>query len=173
MSCDLSANIDIATPANFRMAFPKLPQQSSLAANNELILNMYGIILPAISLNFEEVHWQGSKRSVAQNQAMFDQLQVQFLVDSKFLNWQLLYEWMTYISDNSEKMGEEYHKYAVDATLSVTDNYQNEILRIVFSGMWPVNLQEVSFSMREGEVFVEGGATFVYDYFKVRNTRVI
>lgn len=173
MTCDLSVNIDIATPANFRIVFPKLPQQTTLAANNELILNIYGIVLPGLSLNNEDIHWQGAKRSIAQNQIIFDQMQTQFLIDSKFLNWQLLYEWMTYISDNKDKMGEEYHKYAVDTSLSITDNFQNEILRIVFHGMWPLNLQEVSFSMREGEVFVEGGATFIYDYFTVRNLRGI
>jgi hypothetical protein len=76
---------------------------------------------------------------------------------------------MTYISDNKDKMAELYQNYAVDASLLITDNFKNEIIKIVFVGMWPLNLQEVSFSMREGEVFVESGATFIYDYFEVRN----
>jgi hypothetical protein len=168
MTCE-TTNINIATPANFRLVFPKLPQQSTLAANNELILNTYGVILPSLNLNFEEVAWQGSKRKVANNQLEFEQLQTQFLVDSQFLNWVLLYEWMTYISDNKDKMAELYQNYAVDASLLITDNFKNEIIKIVFVGMWPLNLQEVSFSMREGEVFVESGATFIYDYFEVRN----
>ena len=171
MTCDLNTNINISTPSNFRMTFPKLPQQTSLARNNELALNTHGIILPALSLNYEEIHWEGAKRFVAQNQIMFDQLQTQFLVDSKFLNWTLLFEWMTYISNNKDIMGRDYAKYAVDATLAITDNFQNEILSVKFAGIWPLNLQEVSFSMREGEVFVESGASFVYDYLEIKRTQ--
>lgn len=83
MTC-APTNINIATPANFRLVFPKLPQQTSLAANNELILNTHGVILPSLNLNFEEMAWQGTKRKVAQNQLEFEQLQTQFLIDSQF-----------------------------------------------------------------------------------------
>jgi len=159
--------IDKATPTNFELVFPLLPQQLTLGANNELLLNIQGVVMPSMSLAPLEMNWQGTKRQVASTPLEFEQMTVQFIVDSQFKNWILLYKWMTYISNNRDKMLENYSGYAVDSSLSVHDNFQNEILRIAFTGMWPVNLQEVSFSTREAEVTIECSATFVYDYFQL------
>jgi len=51
----------------------------------------------------------------------------------------------------------------------IIDNFGADVIAVQFAGMWPTNLQEVSFSMKEGEVQLEGGCTFVYDYFTVRD----
>jgi hypothetical protein len=75
---------------------------------------------------------------------------------------------MVFISNNSDKMLERYANYAVDASLRIMDNFNNDILGVQFIGMWPQNLQEVSLSQKESEVLLESGATFTYDYFTVR-----
>jgi hypothetical protein len=76
---------------------------------------------------------------------------------------------MAYVSDNSEKMLEEYANFAVDASLRIIDNFNNDILGVQFIGMWPQNIQEVSLSHKESEVLLESGVTFVYDYFTLRD----
>jgi hypothetical protein len=167
--CGFDTNIDKATPTNFELVFPVLPQQITLAANNELSLNLQGVVLPSLSLNPGEVGWQDTVHKIAQGPLQFEQMQVQFIVDSKFLNWKVLFQWMTYISNNKDKMMEFHSRFAVDSALSIQDNFQKEIMRIGFVGMWPVNLQETSFSTREAEITIESSATFVYDYFELKS----
>lgn len=157
-----------ANPNNFELTFPLLPAQTTLRANEELILNIHGAILPAISLPEVEVNWQNAKRKIAGGPPEFEILNCQFLVDEQFRNWKLLYNWMTFIANNRDKMAEFHSDYAVDASLRIIDNFGDDVLGIKFISMWPVNLQEVSFSVREGEVQLEAGATFTYDYFEVR-----
>ena len=165
--CGFNTNIDKATPTNFELVFPILPQQVTLAANNELVLNLQGVVLPSLSLQPGEVGWQDTKHRIAVGPIEFEQMQVQFLVDSQFFNWKVIYQWMTYISNNKDKMQEFHSRFAVDSSLSIQDNFQKEIMRIAFVGMWPVNLQETSFSTREAEVTIESTATFTYDYFSI------
>lgn len=163
----VNVELNKASPSNFELSFPLLPAQTMLHANDELILNIYGVILPAFNIPALEQEWQGTKRKIAGNPAEFEILTTQFIVDAAFKNWKVLFNWMTYISNNKDKMMEFYDRYAVDASLRILDNFNNCILGVNFKGMWPTNLQEVSFSHKEGEVQLEGGCTFVFDYYEV------
>jgi hypothetical protein len=164
----VSVLLDKATPANFELTFPILPTQVNLQANEELVLNIHGVVLPAINLNPIDSHWQGTKRRIVDPPIDYEILNCQFIVDSEFRNWKILHDWMVFISNNSDKMLERYANYAVDASLRIMDNFNNDILGVQFIGMWPQNLQEVSLSQKESEVLLESGATFTYDYFTVR-----
>jgi len=157
-----------ATPANFELTFPLLPTQVTLQANEPLILNITSVILPAVNLNPIESMWQGAKRKIAEGPLDYEILNTQFIVDAQFNNWKLLYKWMAYISNNSDKMLELYENFAVDASLRIIDNFNNNILGVQFVGMWPQNIQEVSLSHKESEVLLESGVTFIYDYFKLQ-----
>ena len=156
-----------ASPSNFELSFPLLPGQTSLLANEELVLNIHGTILPALSIPEIVAEWQGTKHKLASSAPDFEIMNIQFVVDAKFKNWQLLFNWMTYITNNKDKMMDTHFTYAVDATLRMLDNFNNTIIAVNFKGLWPTNLQEVTFSHKEGEVLLEGGATFVYDYFEL------
>jgi len=164
----LSVELNKANPTNFELTFPLVPNHSSIQDAEELILNIHGAILPSFSIPAIESQWQGTVRKIPSGPIDFEILNVQFVVDSQFKNWKLIYNWMAYIADNKEKMLELYQNYAIDTTLRIIDNFNNDILAVDFAGMWPTNLQEVGFSMKEGEVLLEAGATFVYDYFTIR-----
>lgn len=167
MSC-LSVELNKANPTNFELAFPLVPNQTHIGAAEELILNIHGVILPSFNIPNQESSWQNATRKIPSGPIEFEILTVQFVVDAQFKNWKVLYNWMRYIANNRDKMLEKYENYAIDATLRIIDNFNTDILGIDFTGMWPTNLQEVSFSMKEGEVLLEAGATFVYDYFTIR-----
>lgn len=164
----LSVELNKANPTNFELTFPLIPNQTDIAASEELTLNIHGVILPAFSIPNQESQWQNTTRKIAGGPIDFEIMQVQFIVDRLFNNWKLLYNWMAYIANNRDKMLERYENFAIDSTLRIIDNFNNDILGIDFSGMWPTNLQEVSFSMKEGEVQLECGVTLLYDYFTIR-----
>jgi hypothetical protein len=148
----ISTELNRATPTNFEMVFPLLPPQTGIEANKEFTLNIHGAILPAVSIPNEIAGWQNSVHKVAGGPVDFEIMNVMFLVDAQFKNWKLLWNWMAYIANGRDKMAENHSKFAVD-----------------FKGMWPTNIQEVSFSYKEGEVLLESSVTFVYDYFTVND----
>lgn len=164
----LSVNLQKANPTGFELSFPLIPGQTEVGANEELILNIHGTVLPSITIPPLETYWQNTKRQDAGGPVDFEQMTVQFVIDSQFLNWRLIHDWMMYIANNKDKMMEKNENFKVDAALRIIDNFNNDILGVQFIGMYPTNLQEVSFSMKEGEILLEGGATFVYDYFVIK-----
>ncbi len=161
----ITTDLNKATPTSFEMIFPMLPGQTGLAANDELILNISGAILPAISINPVEVNWQGALHKVAGAPMDYEIVNVMFNVDSHFKNWKLLWNWMSFINNGKDKMAEKYSQYAVDTSLKIMDNFGGDVMAVNYKGMWPTNLQEVSFSYKEGEVLLESSVTFVFDYF--------
>lgn len=162
-----------ATPSNFELFFPKIPTaetvENSLCSTAELTLNIFGVVLPSITLPPIDVNWQGSIRKIAGDPMEFEVLTTQFIVDSSFNNWKLLWNWMRLISNNKDKMMERYAEFAVDATLRIINNFNETAIGVKFVGMWPTNLQEVSFSHKESEIQLESAVTFIYDYFEVVN----
>lgn len=162
-------SIDKSTPTNYQLVFPKIPTETSISANNPFVMNIHSAILPSVSIATDELRWQGNKTRRGMIPMEFDPWLVSFVVDSRLANWKLLFEWMSYINNNNDKIA-EYHKYhTVDCSLVVIDNYGNSVLEVMFVSIWPSMLGEVSFSQREGDVLLESTVNFSYDYFYVRD----
>lgn len=158
-------NIDKSTPTNYQLVFPLIPTETTIGANNPFVMNIFSAVIPSLSLAPEELRWQGNKTRRGQIPLEFDPWLVSFVVDSTLSNWKLLFKWMAYINNNSDKIAELHKNYAVDASLIVTDNHANSVLEIRFISIWPGTLGEVSFSQREGDVLLESTVNFSYDYF--------
>lgn len=163
-------NIDKGTPTNYQMVFPLIPNENSIGVNNPFVMNIHTAMLPAVTLATEEHRWQGNKTRHGMTPMEFDPWMVNFTVDSLLLNWKLLFDWMSYINNNNDKISEYHNKYSVDCSMVVTDNYGNSVLEVIFVSIWPSMLQEVSFSQREGDIQLESAVTFNYDYFYIRDT---
>jgi len=163
----ITTELNKATPTNFELVLPLIPTQTGIVANTELILNIHSVVLPAVSIQQIEIDWQGSRHKIAGTPMDFEILTVMFNVDASFRNWKLLFNWMKHISNGKDKMAEFYREYAIDASLKITNNFNQDIMAVKFSGIWPTNLQEVSFSHKEGEILLESSVTFVYDYFTI------
>jgi hypothetical protein len=164
----ISVNLDKSQPSNFSLVFPKLPTEATLGATDELTLNIHGTIIPGLALDTVEGAWLGAIVQFDSGRMTFEPWTIEFTVDSQFLNWRVLYRWLVAINNNKDKHGALPSEYLVDATLRVTDNFKNEILRIYFSNVWINMLGELSFTMREGEANLECTCQFVYDRFELR-----
>jgi len=156
-----------ANPSNFQLVFPKVPTEETARVSRELTLNIYGTIIPSLSLGTDELQFLGGKHVIADGSITFEPWSVNFLVDSQFKNWKILYKWCTYINNNKDKFGEVPGKYAVDATLQVTENFQADILEILFKGVWINSLNEIGLSYREGNQELECNASFSYDRYEI------
>jgi hypothetical protein len=163
-------SMDKSTPTNYQLIFPLIPNETSIAANNPFVMNIHTAMLPAVTMNMTERRWQGNKTRDGLIPMEFDPWLVSFTVDAQLLNWKLLFDWMSFINNNNDKISEYHSVYSVDCSLVVTDNYGNSVLEVIFVSIWPSQLQEVSFSQREGDILLESSVTFSYDYFYVRST---
>jgi hypothetical protein len=161
-------SFDQATPTNYQLIFPLIPTETSIGANNPFVMNIHSAILPSVSITQEEQRWQGNKAKTGLIPMEFDPWLVSFVVDARLANWKLLFNWMAYINNNNDKIAERHKNYAVDCSLIITDNYAKSVLEIIFIGIWPSTLGEVSFSQREGDIVLESTINFNYDYFKLR-----
>jgi len=162
--CD---SINKSNPTNYKLVFPLLPTQITLASTKPLTLNIFSSVIPGLALSENEESWQGMKRKIAGGPMTFEQWNVNFVVDANFLNWQVIFNWMSYINNNCIKHMEEHKNYSVDAGLQIIDNFRNNILEINFISIWPTSLGEVTLSQRDGETLIECAANFSYDYFKI------
>lgn len=160
--------LDKASPANFHLVLPNLPPDITIADTAELIINIFGTIIPGVSLDIIEHFWTGGKYHSDSGLITFDPWTVDFVVDERLLNWQILHKWLKYINNNKDRRGRIPQEYTIDATLRVLDNFQQEILRIFFTNLWVNSLGEVRFSTREGEANLECQASFVFDRYEVR-----
>lgn len=164
-------SIDKSSPSNYKLVFPKIPTETSVSVNNPFIMNIHSAILPSVSIaQNDDLRWQGNKTLRGTLPMEFDSWLVSFVVDSLFANWKLLFNWMSYINNNNDKIAEYHNNHSVDCSLIVTDNYNTSILEVIFVSVWPGTLGEVSFSQREGDILLESTINFNYDRFYIRQT---
>jgi len=166
----ITTTLNHSSPSNFELCFPKLPSETTLDAGDEFTLSIFSTIVPSLNLDLIEHRWMGSATQRASGNVVFEPWNINFIVDVNFTNWQLLYNWVTYINNAKDDYIKEHSNYAVDATLRVTDNFQAEIFKLFFVGVWITNLGEVTLSYREGDQVLECSASFAYDYFESRST---
>ena len=164
----LNIQLNKSTPSNFRLVFPIIPNQISLGAAEELILNIHSTVLPGISLDPGEMGWVSSKTKVPQSVLNYEEFSVDFIVDSEIKNWQILYNWLIFITNYKDKPMEHYRKFSVDASLQILDNFNKEVMRVSFIRTWPSSIGSVTLSNRDGESVLECSATFSYDYYEIK-----
>lgn len=158
-----------STGTNFELQFPKVPTESELDATKSLSLNIYETLIPSISLETQQLHWQNTMGNFEIGNLTFEPWFVHFTVDSKFENWITLYKWMIFINNNKDRHARSMDEYKIDAVLSITDNYKRQIIVIDFIGVWINMLGEVSLTYREGTVDLFATANFIYDRYEIRN----
>lgn len=160
-------SLNAASANNFQLVIPKLPHTESLDESREFILNVYGTILPGVSLDAEDHHWQGWASKRLDGKMNFTDVTMNFSVNEKFSNWITLFDWMSFINNNKDVMSGHPREYTVDAFLLILNNFGNTILRCKYVNLVPIDIDAVTLSFREGEPFLESGCTFTYDRFEI------
>jgi hypothetical protein len=162
-----NTNLDKANATSFELVFPKIPTEKGIRASEELTLNIFETIIPSVSIDANEQNWQGSKIQLDGGKTTFEPWTVNFVVDSDFRNWKMIYRWFMFIANNKDKFGEIRNKYTVDARLTILDNYRNNILSMKFVSAWPTMLTEVNLTYREAEPNLEALINIAYDYYEL------
>ena len=147
-----------STSTNFQIVFPMLPIGDTISDSKELTLNMIGTVIPGVSIQTIESNWQGMIAEIG-GSSLFDDWTVSFIVDYELYNWHLLYKWIMAICDKNTNPAGLVEDYKVDATVKVTNNFDETILKIKYIDVWPKSLGAVNFSYREGQSLLESDLT--------------
>ena len=161
----MSNRFDVASENSFQLVIPKLPFEDEV--NREFILQIYDTVLPGLSFDEEETHWQGFYLPNIIGKIRFDKWKIGFDVDENFNNWNRIFTWMKFINNNKDKAGETLKNYVIDSNLLVFDNYENVVLKAMFKNVFPISLGSTNFSSREGENYLKSEVELGYTYFDI------
>ena len=162
----IDRQINKSTPTNFKLIFPKFPYIDD-DGEKELTLNIYETVIPSLTLETDELKWQGAKYITPSGKVTFNPWNVNFMVDSDFKNWIKLMRWITHINNNFDQFVRSPSTYSVMASMLVIDNWNNPILNVVFENVWITEIGEVRFSYREGSTDLVSQATFAYSRYMI------
>lgn len=163
-------NLNKTSPANYELIFSMLPFQDEIDESRKLVLNIHNTIIPSVTLDMEEQHWQGATRKVLAGGISYEMWFLTFLVDSKFDNWYKLFNWINQIHNNKDRFVRSPKEFQTDAGLIVTDNYGHKVLEVTFINTWLTYVGEVNLGYREGSEVLEATANLVYDRYEVRRS---
>jgi len=166
-------NLNKSNATNYQLIFPLLPTEILYEKSKQFSLNIFGTIVPSISLAVEEKQWQGAKSFTDNGDITFGQWTLDFVVDSKFSNWTVLYKWMMMIHNNENSPGFVREKeHIIDASLYIMTNFRQKALMLRFHDIWPIELGDVTFSKREGQDDLYSQITFSYDKYVISETLI-
>ena len=166
-------NLNKSNATNYQLIFPLLPAEILYEKSKQFSLNVYGTIVPSISLPTEEKHWQGNKSFTDTGELTYGQWTLEYVVDSKFSNWLTLYKWMMKIHNNENSPGFVREKgEVIDSSLYIMTNFRQKALILRFHDIWPIELGEITFSKREGQEDLYSQVTFSYDKYVISENLV-
>lgn len=170
ISCPLPANITPMSPNGFNFSIQKLP---------ELTFFCQEVNLPSLSIGSPEQSTPFSMNPIPGEMAVFDQLTVQFLIDSEMANYRAIHNWLVALSfpetysqytnfiNSDENRYTELSKNYSDATLSILKGNNTIATTVQFIDVFPISLESLTFQSTAQDVqYLIGNATFRYTYYK-------
>jgi hypothetical protein len=171
ISCPIPSNITPLSPNGFMFNISKLPDISYFCQQ---------VNLPGITLGAPEFGNPFNVQPIPGDTLTYDQLTVQFLVDSDMNNYKSIYNWIIalgfpqsydqYIdfvsADQRGALSELARNYS-DATLQILSGTNLPSQIVQFFDMFPVAIDSVVFESTNQDVqYIVGNATFRYGYYK-------
>ena len=164
----LNTQINKASSFSFELTFPLIPVQKNLTKNKEFIINVFETVIPGVTLDASQEHWQGGLVNMATGALTFEPWNISFMIDSEFKNWKIMYKWFMSINNNLDQFIDDHSNYAVDATLRITNNFQEKVFSLFFIDVWPTSIGEVNLNYRDGEPNLETQISLAYDRYELR-----
>lgn len=157
LTCPDPSNINPLSPNGFMFQIEKLPELTYFCQQAQI---------PSISLPDAN---QATPMVVVGHkgeQLQYDNLTIEFLIDSELTNYKALYNWMTDgFPDLPNSMSE--YKLHSDGFLHVLNSSNNVIQTVQFVDLLPISIGSLQFTSTSTDVnYLTGTATFQYTYYK-------
>ena len=170
ISCPIPDNITPLSPNGFMFNITKLPNLAFFCQQ---------VNIPGITLGDPEFSNPFATQPIPGEHLTYDQLTVQFLVDSDMANYKALYNWIIALGFPQDY--QQYINFTGSDTLNYSElskNYSDATLQILagnnqvsqtlqFIDMFPITIESLQFASTNTDVqYLVGQATFRYGYYK-------
>lgn len=153
----------MVTPTTWELVINNIPRSEGEEVAN-VLLKIFGTVIPAMDMNEIENWWQGHKTgSDPGGGLLFGDWTISYFVNSDFSNWHTLYDWMKYCA----RGGGQPEDYTIGATLFAKNNFGETVLLVRFSSVWIKSLGEVTLNTQSGDDFIQSTVSLTYAEFTV------
>jgi hypothetical protein len=140
---------------------------------------VFGSPVPKIDVSSINLPYGGQHMAISStSRPAYPPLNLKFLIDNKYKNYWLLWNWLNLFNDSyrsntsmnqkingySEKivLTNPFEKYVTKFSLFALDEYNNKIISFDYSGIFITGLGEINYSHQEENQII-GSATFAYN----------
>lgn len=136
-----------ARPSNYYMTFQRLPG---------VTFHLQSVTLPTVTIPEVEVANPMVQMQIAGTNITYDNLNLSFIVDEGFYNWNEIHKWMMDFWDpESGSITSQLDSLESEAYLHILSNNGNPIREINFHHCWPTSLSSVEMTtMADAEPIV-------------------
>jgi hypothetical protein len=133
--------------------------------------------VPNINIKAAEANYAGGTlRYSTHTKSPYDPFKVTFKVDSNYLNYFTIYEWINFIYGESEGHFDEnnltksnsFSSYAVPVSIVGLDEYNEPVIQWIFTYAFPTDLSSISLDYTSTDE-IEFSVTFVFSQMRIRN----
>lgn len=168
-------NTNLQQASKFQLVFSRLPT---------VVFFCQSVVMPGISLSKIDVEYSGGTIKVPGDKIVYDDLEIEFLIDENLVSWKELHTWFKSIGTplgseernrfkNYQEMLANEHKnpaYYSDAVLTLLTNLNNPNNRIEFKNIHPISISAINFDTKKSaEDVLTATARFSYDYYDITN----
>jgi hypothetical protein len=171
ITCPIPDNITPLSPNGFLFSIQKLPQLSFFCQQ---------VNLPGLMLGAPEFGNPFQVQPIPGETLTYDNLTVQFLVDSRMENYTAIYNWIValgfpndyeqyvnFVDEDDRGMTSELSKNYSDATLQILSGNNQVVKTVQFIDLFPTAIDSLMFQATNQDVnYLVGNATFRYGYYK-------
>jgi len=156
-------NTNLLQPTKFLLTFGRIPDTQYFCQE----VNLPGVTLGEVNraTPFLDMFSPGTK-------LIYDPLEITFTVDEELLSWKNLYDWFISIADPDGFEKRTYVRelqrteHFSDATLTILSALNNPVLRIQFSNVFPLTLNDINFDSKlSADTIITTKATFRYQSY--------
>lgn len=133
--------------------------------------------VPSINIKAAEANYAGGTlRYSTHTKSPYDPFKLTFKIDSNYLNYFTIYEWINFIYGEKEghfneenlTKSESFNSYAIPVSIVGLDEYNNPIIQWIFTYAFPTDLSSISLDYTSTEE-IEFTVTFVFSQMHIRN----
>lgn len=133
--------------------------------------------VPSVNIKAAEINYAGGTlRYSTHTKSPYDPFKLTFKVDSNYLNYFTIYEWINFIYGEKEGHFDEedltdsqsFTSYAIPVSIVGLDEYNNPVIQWIFTYAFPTDLSSISLDYTSTDE-IEFTVTFVFSQMRVRN----
>ena len=133
--------------------------------------------VPNINIKAGQANYAGGTLHYSTHtKSPYDPFKVTFKIDSNYLNYFTIYEWINFIYGESEGHFDEnnltdsgtFPAYAVPVSIVGLDEYNEPVIQWIFTYAFPTDLSSVNLDYTSTDE-IEFTATFVFSQMRIRN----